>query len=202
MNGGMEKTQLIRGICAAAIALGLACCFGLAAAAPASPPQSALPTPSAVAKTTAYVSVQPVPRNSNFEVAVVIAIARGFHMNSHTPTDPYLIPTSIKARQAAGIEISGVSYPKGQGEKFAFSPDKPLDVYTGSVKILLHASAGANAHLGPARLPLTLSYQACNDSACLAPVKVPVNVSFDIAAAGTKAHAIHSEIFAPAPVSR
>lgn len=193
---------MLRGICAAAIALGLACCFGLAAGAPASPRQSALPTASAVAKSTAYVSLQPVPRGSNFEIAVVIAIARGFHMNSHTPSDPYLIPTSIKQQQAAGIEISGITYPKGQSEKFAFSPDKPLDVYTGSVKILLHATARPSAHLGPARLPLTLRYQACNDSACLAPVNVPVNVNFDVAVAGTKARPIHPEIFAPASSKR
>lgn len=157
---------------------------------------STLPKPSSVVKASSYVSLAPVPRGKDFQVAVVVAIARGFHMNSHTPSDPYLIPTTIKARPTAGIEIAGTEYPKGRREKFAFSPDKPLDVYTGTVTILLRVDSRASAHLGANTLPLTLRYQACNDSACLAPVNVPVNVKFDVASAGMKPRAIHSEIFA------
>jgi hypothetical protein len=43
---------------------------------------------------------------------------------------------------------------------------------------------------------MMLRYQACNDSACLPPVKVPVSVKFDLAAAGAKSRAVHPEIFA------
>jgi len=186
---------------AGVLTFAIAACLGSVAGAIAARQESALPKPSAVVKPSAYVSLEPVPRGSDFEVAVVIEIARGFHVNSHTPRDPYLIPTTIKAQPTAGLEISGTKYPKGRDEKFAFSPDKPLDVYTGSVTILLHVASRASAHLGANRLPLTLRYQACNDSACLAPVNVPVNVKFDLAPAGTKGRAVHSEIFASASAS-
>jgi hypothetical protein len=55
--------------------------------------------------------------------------------------------------------------------------------------------AQGNAPLGPATIPLTLRYQACNDAACLPPVKVPVTVPVTIAAAGAKTQAVHPELF-------
>jgi hypothetical protein len=38
-------------------------------------------------------------------------------------------------------------------------------------------------------------YQACNDTTCLQPVKIPVDAKFEVAAAGTKSHAAHADIF-------
>jgi DsbC/DsbD-like thiol-disulfide interchange protein len=149
----------------------------------------------AVVKPHVFVSVDRVPRGTEFRAAVVVEIARGYHMNSHKPTDSYLIPTTLTAEMPAGIELRDTIYPAGKMERFTFSPDKPLDVYTGSVTLRLRLAAQAGAALGTATIPVTLRYQACNDSACLPPVKVPVNVKFEIAAVGTKARAMHAEIF-------
>jgi hypothetical protein len=41
-----------------------------------------LPSPAAVVKPRAYVSLEPVPRGKEFQIAVVADIAKGFHMNS------------------------------------------------------------------------------------------------------------------------
>ena len=161
--------------------------------------QTAIPSPSAVVKPQTYVSLDPVPRGKTFEVAIVVEIARGFHMNSHKPTDPYLIPTTLTPQLPAGFELVDTIYPDGSKEKFAFSPNKPLDVYTGKVTLRLRLSARADAPLGAATLPITLRYQACNDTTCLQPVKVPVDAKFEIAAAGAKSHAAHTEIFTAAP---
>ena len=116
-------------------------------------------------------------------------------MNSHKPSDAYLIPTTLTPQLPPGIQLDDTLYPEGRSEKFSFSPDKPLNVYTGSVTLRLRLSANANATLGATALPLTLRYQACNDAACLPPVKVPVAVSLQIAPAGAKAHAVHPEVF-------
>jgi len=161
--------------------------------------QTAIPSPSAVVKPQTYVSLDPVPRGKAFEVAIVVEIARGFHMNSHKPTDPYLIPTTLTPQLPAGFELIDTIYPDGSKEKFAFSPNKPLDVYTGKVTLRLRLSARADAPLGAATLPITLRYQACNDTTCLQPVKVPVDAKFEIAAAGAKSHAAHTDIFTTAP---
>jgi DsbC/DsbD-like thiol-disulfide interchange protein len=156
---------------------------------------SGLPNAAAVVKPRAYVSLAPVPRGRTFEVAIVVDIARGFHMNSHKPTDEYLIPTTITPQLPAGVTLAGTIYPSGRLGKFAFSPTKPLDVYTGSVTLKLRLVAQANAPLGPTAIPVTLRYQACNDAACLPPVKVPVNVQIEVAAASVKAQAQHPEVF-------
>src|SRR5580704_8790113 len=160
--------------------------------------QEALPKPSAVVKPQTYVSLEPVPRGKTFDVAVVVEIARGFHMNSHKPTDPYLIATTLTPELPAGFDLVDTIYPDGHQENFAFSPKKPLDVYTGKVTLRLKLSAHADAALGRVTIPITLRYQACNDTTCLQPVKIPVDARFQVAAAGTKSHAAHAEIFSAA----
>jgi DsbC/DsbD-like thiol-disulfide interchange protein len=160
-----------------------------------------LPSAAAVVKPQAYVSLDPVPRGREFEVAIAVEIARGFHMNSHKPSDDYLIPTTITPQLPPGIKLADTIYPPGQLKKFAFSTNRPLDVYTGSVTLKLKLVAQASAALGATTIPVTLRYQACNDAACLPPVKVPVNVALEIAAAGAKARAVHADVFSASPAA-
>jgi len=164
------------------------------------PPEysQALPNPSAVVKPTAYVSLVPVPRGKEFQIAIVAEIARGFHMNSHKPSDQYLIPTSVTAQLPAGIQLRDTIYPDGRLEKFSFSPNKPLDVYTGTVTFRLRLAAGNDAAIGATTIPITLRYQACNDTTCLQPVKVPVEVRLEVASSGAKSRAVHPEVFSAA----
>jgi uncharacterized protein YcnI len=176
----------------AKLSLPAACVFALLCPALAS---AQIQPATSVVKPHTYVSLEPVPRGREFEAAVVIDIARGYHMNSHKPTDPYLIPTTVTPQSANGFRLVDTTYPPGQLEKFPFSPDKPLDVYSGSVTLRLKFTALNEAALGRASIPMTLRYQACNDSACLPPVKVPVVVEFRVAEANARAHAVHPDIF-------
>jgi hypothetical protein len=150
----------------------------------------------AVVKTHTYVSLDPVARGKEFEVAVVVDINEAYHMNSHKPLDSYLIPTTLTPRPPAGFKVIDTVYPKGHDKKFPFSPDKPLNVYSGKVTLRMRVSALASAPIGTTPLPITLRYQACNNSACLPPVRVQVNAQVRIAKAGTKGRALHPEIFA------
>jgi len=156
---------------------------------------SALPNPAAVVKPAAFVSAEPVARGKEFQVAIVVEIAKGFHMNSHKPTDAYLIATTLTPQLPAGFQLLDTIYPAGQLEKFSFSPNKPLDVYTGKVTLRLRIAAAADAALGATTIPMTLRYQACNDTTCLQPVKIPIEVKFEVGAAGARSRAVHPEIF-------
>jgi uncharacterized protein YcnI len=158
-------------------------------------PQEALPSPAAVVKPQTFVSIEPVPRGKSFEIAVVVEIVKGFHMNSHKPTDPYLIPTALTPVPPAGFDVADTLYPDGHQEKFSFSPNKPLNVYTGKVVLRLKLTANPDAALGATTIPITLRYQACNDTTCLQPVKIPVDAKFQVAAAGTKSHPAHADVF-------
>jgi hypothetical protein len=179
----------------------LAVAGGLPVLAPGATAQSGILAPATVVKPRAYVSLEPVPRGKQFEIAVVANIVAGYHVNSHHPTDPYLIPTTITAELPKGFQLVDTTYPPGQEKRFPFSPDKPLNVYSGTFTLRLKLTAQNNAALGSATVPLTLRYQACNDAACLPPVKLPVSARIDIAPASAKPRPLHPEIF-HAPSSR
>jgi len=166
---------------------------GNAAAAPQT--SSDVPAPAAIVKPRVFVSLSPVPRGKEFQVAVAVDIAHGYHMNSHHPTDQYLIATTLTPKLPTGFELLDTLYPPGRVEKFSFSPDKGLEVYSGSVTLKLRLIAHNDAPIGAVTFPVTLRYQACNDTTCLPPVKVPVDVRVDVAAAGSATHAAHPEIF-------
>lgn len=165
---------------------------GIVMAQESSTPKSA----AEVVKVQPYVSLDPVPRGKAFEAAVVVHIAEGYHMNSHKPSDTYLIPTTLTPKVPAGIRLVDTMYPPGSLKKFAFSPDKPLDVYSGSVTLRLKLMAEDTAAIGATTVPMILRYQACNNSACLPPVKVPVTAELRVAAAGSAAKPVHSDVFA------
>jgi DsbC/DsbD-like thiol-disulfide interchange protein len=149
-----------------------------------------------VVKAQPYVSLDPVPRGKAFEAAVVVHIADGYHMNSHKPSDAYLIPTTLTPKLPDGIHLVDTIYPPGRLKKFSFSPDKPLDVYSGSVTLRMKLMAQDSAAIGAATIPMILRYQACNNSACLPPVKIPVTAELRVAAAGAPAKPVHAEVFA------
>lgn len=153
-----------------------------------------VPAASEVASPKIYVSVAPVPRSSTFEVAVVVGIMPGFHMNAHKPSEEYLIPTVLTAKLPMGFREGETIYPAGIEKKLSFA-DKPLLVYTNQFTIRTKISAAANAPLGKVKLPFTLQYQACNDSVCLPPVRIPLTTTIDIASVGTKTQQISPEIF-------
>ncbi|HVB36559.1 MAG TPA: protein-disulfide reductase DsbD domain-containing protein [Candidatus Acidoferrales bacterium] len=186
----MPERKLLRGVILATALIFLAC----VAIAPRVVAQSALPAASAVASPKTYVSNAPVPRGTTFEVAVVVGIMPGFHMNAHKVSEDYLIPTALTAKLPSGIEEVGTSYPDGVSKKLGFD-EKPLSVYTGHFTVRVRMSAAANAPLGKMNLPFTLQYQACNDSACLPPVKIPVIAKIDVAPAGMKTRAMSPDIF-------
>jgi len=154
-----------------------------------------LPRADSVVKPTAYLSLEPVPRGRTFELAVVAEIQKGFHVNANKVLEEYLIPTVLTPELPAGLKLIEAKYPDGKELKFEFS-DKPLNVYEGTFTMRLKLEAAANAPLGALRIPMVLRYQACNDVACLPPVKKPVEVEVLIAPAGTKAVPVNQRVFA------
>ena len=160
------------------------------------------PKPSDIVTTKTYVSLDPVPRGKEFQAAVVVKINSGYHMNSHKPSDSYLIPTTLTPQLPGGFAMIGEPmYPLGKNEKFPFSPDKPLNVYSGSVTLRMKLTADDQAALGRNSIPVTLRFQACNLSACLPPVKIPLTLDVNVAAVGRTGRAVNPEIFSPKPSS-
>jgi len=106
------------------------------------------------------------------------ALPPGFHANSNTPSDTYLIPLTVKWT-GGPLQAGEITYPKASEEKYSFS-DKPLSVVTGEFSVTTKFKVPANAPSGPAVENGTVRYQACNDRMCFAPKTVPVTVGVEI----------------------
>src|SRR6266849_5525948 len=87
-----------------------------------------------------YVSLDPVARGSSFQLAVVLKIRPGFHINAREKSEDYLIATDLKADVPAGFKSGEVSYPKGELHSFTFSK-KPLNVYQNTITLRLPVTA-------------------------------------------------------------
>ncbi len=125
----------------------------------------------AVAKVTAK-------RAEVVEAKVPVVLQSGYHVNSNTPSEPYLIPLRLTWEKGP-FEVEQVTYPKPKLEKFDFS-DKPISVFTGEFEIGTRFRVAAAAQPGPGIVGGKLRYQACNASSCLPPktieVRLPVQV--------------------------
>ena len=130
---------------------------------------------------TLRVPAQPTVKAQKGSVAVVTlnaVLPPGYHANSSTPTDAYLIPLSLKWTNGP-LQAGDVTYPKATLEKYSFS-DKPLSVVTGEFALTTKFKVPGDAPSGMAAQNGTLKYQACNDRMCFAPKSLPVSVSISI----------------------
>lgn len=159
---------------------------------PSAPQQ--VPSPKDVVAPTTYVSLDPVGRGSQFQIAVVLKIRSGFHINAREKSEEYLVATDLRADTPAGFQLGDVSYPKGALHSFTFSK-KPLNVYEDTIKLYLPVTALPSAPLGVQHLPLKLRYQACSTEICLPPVTLALDAALHVAASSSSSKAAHPEIF-------
>jgi len=164
------------------------------AALPSAPQQ--VPSPKDVVAPTSYVSLDPVGRGSQFQVAVVLKIRPGFHVNAREKSEDYLIATDLRADAPAGFQLGEVSYPKGALHTFTFSK-KPLNVYEDTITLRFPVSALASAPLGAQHIPLKLRYQACSTEICLPPVTLSLDATVNVAASASESKHVHPELFPP-----
>jgi len=143
--------------------------------------EAQIPNAKDVVASAAYTSFEPVARGKEFQIAVVLKIRDGYHINARKPTLEYLIPTDLKVEVPAGYKASDVTYPDGTLRSFAFSQNEKLNVYTGTVVLHLKVTPPTDAPLGAQHIPLKLRYQACSESVCLPPVRQDIEASFTLA---------------------
>jgi hypothetical protein len=114
------------------------------------------------------------PAEKATQVELHFRVAQGMHINSHTPGESELIPTTFSIPQGAGARLAEASYSAGETISLAADPGTKLDVYTGEFVIRARIVPQAGNHLVQAQL----RYQACNQTQCLPPrtLEVPIDV--------------------------
>ncbi len=113
-----------------------------------------------------------VVANKPTVVDIHFRVADGLHINSHVPHESTLIPTQVMVAENSGINTAAIAFPEGTDTTLDFAPRQKLSVYTGEFVLHAHMTATAGEHLWQG----VMRYQACDNSECLPPRKVPFAV--------------------------
>jgi hypothetical protein len=119
-----------------------------------------------------------VKAGATSEAPLSLKVTPGYHVNSNTPSDAYLIPLRLTWSSGA-VETAEIVFPMPRNEKYSFS-EKPLSVFTGDFEIVTRLKAAASASPGSVILNGKLHYQACNDHECLAPRTINITLPVEI----------------------
>ena len=113
-----------------------------------------------------------IPAGKLTTVTLHFRITPGLHINSHTPHDAELIPTTLSIPEGFGVRLDGAIYPPGADFALPLDPKTKLNVYTGDFTIQVRIVAAPGDHLVEAKL----RYQACDNSACMPPKTITVAI--------------------------
>ncbi|HSE36425.1 MAG TPA: cytochrome c biogenesis protein CcdA [Blastocatellia bacterium] len=151
-----------------------------------------------VVKATGYASTDGVRPGDKFKIAIAVEVGEGYHINAHRPTLDYLIPTSAAFGAPSGITFAVEKYPAPKHRKFEFAPETELAVHEGTLFITAEAQADNTIKPGAATIRTLVTVQACNDSQCLAPADLSVDIPIKFVAATQPIRDVNVEIFAKA----
>jgi thiol:disulfide interchange protein DsbD len=146
---------------------------------------------------TAYVDRDCLPRGTEFHIAVVLDIDKGYHLNANPPSLDFLIPVAVEPGATPAVRWGGVSYPAGKEFLAAWATDAAVRVYEDHTVILVRGTVAADTPLGPTTLRLQLSYQGCDAESCHRPDQRTLEVSTRIVAAGDASSPTNADIFSP-----
>ena len=140
--------------------------------------------PSLWAQSSGYLTVGTTPkltgaRNAALQAKIPVSVRNGYHVNSNTPADEYLIPLKLTWTSTGALQGGEIVYPKPSQEKYEFA-EKPLSVFTGSFDLLANFKVAANAPAGPGAATGKLRYQACDNKACYPPRTVEVTIPYQV----------------------
>ena len=130
-----------------------------------------------VVDVSAVAKPQKITRSGSFQVVLDVAIKQGYHIGANYPSVD--IPAEIKMQPISGVTYNKPVYPKPLMKTFQFSSEK-LPVYEGKTRITLKGIVAKNAPLGTVALKGNFSYQACDNSSCLMPEKLPFTAKIKV----------------------
>jgi DsbC/DsbD-like thiol-disulfide interchange protein len=141
-----------------------------------------------------YVSKTRIRAGDTFKVALLVQISPGWHIHAHELLDDFLIPTDFTIDEKEKISILKYYYPDPISEKFDYS-DNELQIYDGD--ILLGALIKTEKGLSPGTQKINgrFQYQACDDSSCVAPKTIKLEILINIVGPRGQSEVIHEEIF-------
>ena len=112
-------------------------------------------------------------------VALEVTLDPGFHVNSNTPLDEFLIPTVLTLDPPEGFALEGIAFPDAILLEQEGAED-PLAVF--EEQFLLGAQLHVDGSLAPGdyAIPGRLRYQACNDLMCFNPTSAEIQFALTV----------------------
>ena len=153
------------------------------------------------AKAEGVISLDKVHPGGRFQVAILVAIPQGWHINAHVPSLDYLIPMELRFEKEPGLNFSEVIYPPPVEKAFSFSNQR-LAVYGGRVIIGGIVAVSKDFSTGKRTLRGKFSYQACSDQLCLLPVEVDICIPIEVVRPEQPVHQINQEVFSRLEATR
>ncbi|MFO7915769.1 MAG: cytochrome c biogenesis protein CcdA [Candidatus Krumholzibacteriales bacterium] len=151
-------------------------------------------TPRSTVSIEAYLSRDTCHPGSVVQLAVIANIEEGWHINSSSPPDEFMIPTRLKISAPEGIETEKILFPEPEERSIAIS-DSPLPLYRGKVVFGAILIISEDFEPGPASITATLEYQGCNDHSCLPPAESVSRIEISIAGKDSESRAVNQKIF-------
>ncbi len=162
-------------------------------------------------KVTATAQRNNVVPGADVPVAVVFDHDPNWHIHTNAPQVPpemgdasLYVKTQVKAKTSEDhpvkVHTPFLQWPEPQTIEVAFTGESvPYDVFSGKAIAYVPVSISPDAEPGEVKLTLYVTYQACDDMQCLAPVNdQPVAVNFivhDSDEAFSQSRAAESELF-------
>ncbi len=119
-----------------------------------------------------------VTREAPGEVRIQMRIDEAYHINAHDPGVELMVPLSVDITGGTGVRAV-VEYPEGALLEASGVPQemKDLRVHEGRVELTIRLERTDEAWSG--RPLITVTYQACTNEMCLAPMTVELDVAVD-----------------------
>ncbi len=137
-------------------------------------------------------------RGKSIPIALVIQIKSPWHINSFTPKEEFLIPTTLALSAPEGVSFGKMQYPEALEKQFEFS-ETPLWVYEGEAVVYTTIAIDPDYTGNTVTITGKITYQACDDHTCLAPTEKTLTFTLPVANPGETVTAINPELFQNRP---
>ncbi len=124
-----------------------------------------------------------------YDAALIVKIMKHWHINSITPNQDFLIPAKLGVGNSNDYTISDIQFP--DPSTIMLANDK-MSVYSGEFVVRFKIMIDENYKLSLISIPLTFSFQPCDDKTCKAPDEIIQDLTLKI---GSNGSPINQEIF-------
>ncbi|MGI9105818.1 MAG: protein-disulfide reductase DsbD domain-containing protein [Pyrinomonadaceae bacterium] len=140
-----------------------------------------------------FFSADKAQRGRIVQVAIVLDIPNGFHVNANK-TAKFSIPTTVKIDAPTGLKISPVAYPRAVVRRLGFSKDA-LPLYEGRAVMRFNVTVPPNFETGLTELRAKVNYQSCNNEVCFPPTTREVKLGINVVGANEPVKRINGQFF-------